>query len=174
MIKNLVILFILTTLSNAIATLKNMFIIKKQSKPAYIATFVDAIVFGTIMKRISDGENVFFILAFAFGKVVGVWLGKIIENKIALGILEIEVFVNKKEAMINIADELRDLGYSVETTISYGYKGRKRYIIGITALRKELDNVKEVVIANGYKKPTMKIKEIAKVSGKFSLTSKKL
>lgn len=171
MLKDLIILFSLTTMSNAISTLRSVFVAKKQTKPAYIATFVDAIIFATVMKRISNGEDFIFIIVYAIGRVLGVCLGNYMENKIALGILEVELLVNDKDAMKKIADELRELGYSTETIASYGYKGRRRYTIKVTTLRKELEVIKNVANKHGYETPTMKIKEVSKVLGKYSLTS---
>lgn len=161
------IFFSLTAISNAIGILKNIFITKKQLKPAYIVTFIDSIVFATVMKKISSGSGLLFILVYSVGRVIGTWLGDRIENRLAFGILEVELLLNDGSAAKKIADELRDLGYSVGTMTEYGYHGKKRYKLNIVIKRKEMERIEEVVSSYGYDEPTMKIKEISKVSGKF-------
>lgn len=163
-------LIVITALSNAIGTLKTIFVSKKYLKPVYITTFLDAIVFGTIMKKITSGEEFYLIIAFAIGKVLGAWLGDFLDNKLALGILEIDIYLNHFEKMKDIADELRDLGYSTETSVSFGYKGKKRYKINVTMLRKEIPILREILAKYEYPDPTMRIKEISNINGKISIS----
>ena len=169
LIIELSILLLITTISATLGTLKHIFINKKQLKPAYVVTFIDAIMYGTIMKQISSGNGVYFILTFAVGKLLGTGLGDLIENKLALGIIEVDLYVNHSENMKLIADNLRELGYSVDTGIRYGYQGKKRYVVNATILRKELDKVKKVAQEHGYNEPTVRIREISKVYGKFNM-----
>ena len=169
-ILNLLGLIGITALSNAIGTLKTIFVSKKYLKPVYITTFLDSLIFGTIMKKITSGEDFYFIIAFAIGKVIGAWLGDLLDNKLALGILEIEIFLNHFDKMKDIADELRDLGYSTETSISFGYKGKKRYKINVTMLRKEVSVLREILSNYDYEDPTMKVKEVSNINGKMSIS----
>lgn len=169
-IMNLVGLIGITALSNAIGTLKTIFVSKRYLKPIYITTFLDALIFGTIMKKITSGEEFYLVIAFAVGKVIGAWLGDFLDNKLALGILEIEILLNNFDKMKDIADELRDLGYSTETSISFGYKGKKRYKINVTMLRKETKVLTEILSKYDYTDPTMKTKEISNIGGKMSIS----
>ncbi|MFF2531419.1 DUF5698 domain-containing protein [Brevibacillus sp. NPDC058079] len=161
----------INVLSNSIGTLKTIFISKKYLKPAYVITFLDAIIFATALKQITSGNGVEFLIAFAIGKVFGVYVADVIETRMALGILETEIFLNDKERMIDVADVLRDKGYTVNTSISYGYKGMKRYRIEVTLLRKEFSVLENVLNDFDIKDPTMQVKDISNVRGKISVSS---
>ena len=168
---NLAALMGITALSNTIGTLKTIFVAKKYAKPVYITTFIDALVYGTVMKQVSSGEGFYFILAFALGKLIGAWIGDSIENKIALGIIEVEIYQNSLEKTILIADELRSLGYSVETSTTFGYKGKKRYKTNVVILRKEYIVLENILKKHDYINPTLKIRDINNITGKFSISS---
>lgn len=169
LILQLIGLVLINAISNTLGTL-TIFNTKRYMKPTYILTFLDAIIFATVMKQISSGDGIYFILAYAVGKLIGVYFADIIEKKMAFGILEIDFYLNDKEKMIQIADFLRDMGYSVNTTFTYGYGGAKRYRIEVTMLRKELPILEEVLRKFDYNEPTLSIKEVSKVKGKISLT----
>lgn len=164
---------IITTISSSLGTLKNMLIARKQIKASYIVSFLDALLFATIMKQISSGDGFIFALAYATGKLLGAMLGNLIEKKMALGTLEVEIAVNHFDRMVCIADKLRDLGYSVETSAVFGYEGKKRYKIVVILLRKEMCILNKVLEENGYEEPTMIIRDVSSISGKISIRSEK-
>jgi uncharacterized protein YebE (UPF0316 family) len=165
-------IILINAISNTLGTLKNIFTAKKFVKPLYIITFIDAIIFATVIKQVSNSSNgVYFITAYAIGKVLGAYIANKLEDKLALGISEVDIFVNNKDKMKQIADEIRDKGYTVNTYISYGKFGIKRYVIEVTILRKELYILKEILTKHGYEKPTLKIKEVNNYKGKISLSN---
>lgn len=167
---NLGIMVVLGICTNSLATLKTIFVSKKAKKPVYILTFIDALLFGTVLKQISTGEDIIFVIAYAVGRVLGYLIGDAIESKIALGNSEIEMSLNNFKKMVEIADGLREEGYSVETYNTYGYEGRKRYKIVITTQRKSVVSVIDRIKSYGYEEPTLKIREIQKVEGKFTIS----
>ncbi len=170
-ISGILIFTLITIISSSINTLRSMFLARKQVRAAYIATFLDAVLFATIMKKISAGDGMIFAIAFATGKTIGAYLGNKIEEKMALGIIQVDISLNHFHKMIDIADELRDLGYAVETSTVFGYGGNKRYKINITISRDELKVLKDVMEKYGYKDPTLVIKDVANVSGKITVSS---
>lgn len=163
-------LVLINAVSNTVGTLKTIFSTKRFVKPLYVVTFIDAIIFATIMKQIASGNGLYFILAFAIGKVIGVYFADKLETRMALGILEIDFYLNNKQKMIDIADSLREMGYSVNTSIIYGNKGLKRYRIEVTMLRKEVPVLHAVLRKHDYEDPTLSVKEVSKVHGKISLS----
>lgn len=163
-------LVLINAVSNTVGTLKTIFSTKRFVKPLYVVTFIDAVIFATIMKQIASGNGLYFILAFAIGKVIGVYFADKLETKMALGILEIDFYLNNKQKMIDIADSLREMGYSVNTSIIYGNKGLKRYRIEVTMLRKEVPVLHAVLRKHDYEDPTLSVKEVSKVQGKISLS----
>lgn len=161
----------LTMLSSAFGTLKHILISKGQKKASYVAIFMDALIFSTILKTISGGDGFLFGVAYAVGKLLGAMLANKIEEMLALGILEINLSVNHFDKMVEIADELRDLGYSVETSSVFGYGGKVRYKLDILISRKEFHILTETLEKHGYENPTMSIKGVSKVAGKISTNS---
>lgn len=169
--KGIILFALLTVLSSTINTLRSMFLARKQFKANYIATFLDAILFATIMKKISAGDGVLYVLSYATGRTFGSFLGNKLEARMALGIIQVDISLNHFEKMISIADELRDLGYSVETSSVFGYGGNKRYKISTTISRSELNSIKAVLINYGYDEPTFVIKDVSNIAGKISVRS---
>lgn len=160
---------LLTIVSSATATLRSMFLARKQFKANYIATFIDAMMFATIMKRISAGDGLVYALAYAVGRTFGAYLGHNIEAKMALGIIQLEISINHFDKMVSIADEMRDSGYAVETYSVFGYGGKKRYKIVVTISRGEMSTIVDVLERNGYDEPTMIIRDVSKVAGKITV-----
>lgn len=172
MILSLLIVFLLNIVASTMKVLNTIFISKKIMKPVYVIMFVDAILFTVGLKMVTNGESFLFILAFAFGKITGVYIANILEDKIAIGTLEVSFYANGEKA-IEIADTLRHLGYGVTTLKGYGINGTPRYLLDITIERKELPLLKNIFKKFGYDNATMVIREIKGFSGKIKTTQNK-
>lgn len=166
MIVDLLIIFMLNIVASAMKVLNTMFISKKIMKPVYITTFIDACVFSYGLKMISEGDNLLFILVFALGKVLGAYLANVLEEKMAIGLLEVSLYANGRKAL-KLADTLRELGFSVTTLKGYGINGNTRFMLDIALERKDLPLLKEVLAKYGFDEATMVIRDINSVSGKF-------
>lgn len=162
------ILFIGSAISNTTGTLKNNFTVKGYIKPMYITTFLDAMIFALVTKGMISGSGFLHTFVYACGRVLGSYIARKMENKIALGVMEVDVLFNNKDKATEIADELRDMGYSVEGMVENGFKGKKRRLLRVTINRKDVDILKETLAKHGYKKPTMKMKELDDVAGNFA------
>lgn len=164
-----VLIFILNVIGNSLSTMKTIFVAKKLLRPAYIIVFLEAAVFFGTIGEIAKDNNFFYLIAFALGKTAGTWVGNFFENKMALGILEISVFAKNEKAKI-IADELRNIGYSVTNYKGFGINGKTRYEMKITIKRKELSLLKKILAKYGYDEATMVIREVNSVMGKISIS----
>lgn len=165
--------FFLNIAASTMGVLNTILISKKIMKPVYFVMFIDAIVFTTGIKLVSNGDSFYFILAFAAGKVIGAFLANKIEDKLALGLLEVTVFAKPDKAFL-IADALREMGYGVTTMKGYGQDGNIRFSVEVTIKRKEYDLLKSILEKYGYNDAAMVIKEIKKVSGKIKTTRKEV
>lgn len=159
---------ILTVFSSTLGTLKHLLISRGQKRASYITIFFDSLIFSTILKKISGGDGLIFGVAYGTGKVLGAMLANKLEEVLALGTIEISISLNHFDRMVSIADELRDLGYTVETYSVYGYEGKTRYKIDVIIDRKEVQVLRKILEKNGYDEPTMTVKHISKFSGKIS------
>lgn len=171
MITTLVIVFLLNVLSNTLGTLKTIFISKRVTKPAYIVTFIDSIVFTYGFKMVASDDSLWLIIAFASGKVVGAILADYIDSKMAFGLLELTIYSGKEKAT-EIADSLRGLGFSVTTVKGYGINGSERFEVNIAMERKGFPLVREFLKKHGYSNATMVVRDINSYSGKFLQTGK--
>src|SRR5690606_11458524 len=81
----------------------------------------------------SDLSNYMNMIAYALGFGVGLYLGQLLEQRLAIGFVSLEVNVmNKNEEMIQ---RLRDEGFSVSTSEVEGMNEARRYKLDCTARR---------------------------------------
>jgi len=172
MLVGIISVFLLNIAASTMGVLNTLLISKKIMKPVYFIMFIDAIVFTTGIKMVSNGDSFYFVLAFAAGKVIGAFCANKIEDKLALGVLEVSVFANGTKAK-KMADSLRTIGYSVTTMKGYGLNGKPRFTVNITIQRKELKLLKEILHKYKDRDVTMVIKEIKGVTGKIKTSFEK-
>ena len=103
---NYVIIFALNVFATCLGNLKTTFLAQKAIKPVYVTTFIDAIVFVYAFKLVTSSNGYGYILSYALGKLLGVFLANIIEKTLAIGQLEIEVYKHPVEGK-TLADSLR-------------------------------------------------------------------
>jgi len=166
----LVILFLITAFTNILATLKTILISKKIMNPVYIMVFIDAVIFAAVLSKVTSSEGAHFTISYALGKTLGVFIGNKIEDKLALGILEVDVFLSNKDKMIEIAEKLRNEGYTVNNYLARGNNGERRYKIEVVIKRCELKVLEDIMLKSGVNNPTLKIKNLSKVNGKITTT----
>jgi len=163
-------LFLITALTNVLATLKNILLAKSIMNPVYLLVFIDSIIFATILGKVTNSDGIHFGIAYALGKTLGVFIGGIIEERLALGILEVDVFLNNKDKMIQLAEKLREEGYTVNNFLARGNNGDRRYKVEVVIRRKEFKILQEIMDECGVTDPTLKIKNLNKVEGKITTT----
>jgi len=167
-------LFLITALTNVLATLKNILLAKSIMNPVYLLVFIDSIIFATILGKVTNSEGIHFGIAYALGKTLGVYIGGKIEEQLALGILEVDIFLNDKAKMIEIAEKLRDEGYTVNNFLARGNNGDRRYKVEVVIKRKEISVLENIMEECGITNPTLKIKNLNKVEGKITATRLKV
>lgn len=166
----LVALFIVTAFTNVLGTLKTILMSKKIMNPVYLLVFVDALIFAKIVSQVTSSDGMLFTVAYALGRTVGVYIGGKIEEKMALGILEVDLFLNDKEKVNKIAKRLRETGYTVNNFITGGNNEEKRYQIEVVIKRKEFKILEDIIEEFGVINPTLKVKTLNKIDGKITTT----
>ncbi len=63
--------------------------------PVYMVVFVDAMIFATVVTKVTSSKGFHYTAAYAMGRTVGVFIGNKIEERLALGILEVDIFLKK-------------------------------------------------------------------------------
>lgn len=176
---NLVLIFILNASSVCLGTLKTLFLNKRFMHPAYLTTFLDALICGYALKMIASSSGLAFILSFGLGRIFGVYLGSWIDNKLALGTAEVTVYKEDLYEGIKTADNLRSLGFPVTTGKGYGIEGQERLVLNIIIKRKDLPRLQEVLNSQG--KVNAVVRDVDRALGKvlkplepFDTNNKKL
>ncbi|MCR4400729.1 MAG: hypothetical protein NUV35_07680, partial [Syntrophomonadaceae bacterium] len=163
---NLLLIFGLNVLSTGLGTLRGIFLARQVLRPVYVTTFLDALVFAWAFKLVAESAGLYYVAAFAAGKVAGVYLGNLVERRLALGLVEVTVYKHVPQG-IELADRLREDGFSVTTQIGYGLEGRSRLVLSIVTQRAHLRQLQELLAAEGEPQ-TMAVKQVERVSGKMA------
>lgn len=163
-------LFLITTFTNVLATLKTILMSKKIMNPVYLLVFADAMIFATVVSRVTSADGIQFTIAYALGKTAGVYIGGKIEDRLALGVLEVDLFLNDKSKVIEIANKLRETGYTVNNSLVRGNNEKKRYQIEVVIKRKEFKILEDIIKEFGIVNPTLKVKTLSKIDGKITTT----
>lgn len=166
-------LFLITAFTNILATLKTILISKKIMNPVYMLAFADAMIFAATVSKVSSSDGWHYTLAYALGRTFGVFIGNRLEERLALGILEVDVFLNHKDKMIQVAEELRKEGYTVNNFLARGNNGDRRYKIEVVIKRKEFKILETILHECGISQPTLKVKNLSSINGKITSTSSK-
>jgi len=159
--------FALNVVSTALSTLKTVFLVRGFVKPVYLVVLLDALTFVWGMKLVVDSEDWLFLLVFALGKTAGVWVGDVIDKKLALGILDVTIMA-KREKAHRIADYLRSLGIVSNTVKTYGLNGEEKWDVRFLVNRREFDSVLRSLENQGFDNLSMVINTVDKVTGKIS------
>ena len=163
-------LFLVTAFTNILATLKTILMSKKIMNPVYLLVFTDAMIFATIVSKVTSSDGIQFTIAYALGRTVGVFIGGKIEERLGLGILEVDLFLNDKNKVRSIAKRLRETGYTVNSFLAHGNNEEKRYQIEVVIKRKEFKVFEDILAEYNVVNPTLKVKTLSKVDGKITTT----
>ena len=163
-------LFLVTAFTNILATLKTILMSKKIMNPVYLLVFADAMIFATTISKITSGDGIQYTIAYALGRTAGTYIGGIIEERMALGILEVDLFLNDKSKVYEISKKLRETGYTVNNFIVGGNNEEKRYQIEVVIKRNEFKILESIIEEFGVVNPTLKIKTLNKINGKITTT----
>src|SRR5699024_9075138 len=163
-------LFLITAFTNILATLKPILMSKKIMNPVYLLVFLDAMIFTTIMSKVTSSEGVQFTIAYALGRTFGVLLGGKIEDRLALGMLEVDLFLNDGEKAAGIAQRLRETGYTVNNFLVGGNEDVDRHQVEVVINRKEFKILECIINDFNVFNPTLKVKTLNKVDGKITTT----
>lgn len=173
MIIGLMIMFLITAFTNILSTLKTILMSKNIMNPVYLFVFVDALIFATIVSKVTSSEGIHYTMAFALGKTFGVFLGGIIEDKMALGICEVDLFLNDSTKANEIAQRIRETGYTVNNFLVGGNNETERHQIEVVINRKEIKVLENIIKDFDVVNPTLKVKTLNKVDGKITTTKLK-
>jgi len=123
-------IFVAKLLEVAIATVRTVLMARGNRVAASLLSAVEItiwlIVTSTVLMGLS--EDPLMAVAFGLAFATGIYLGIMIEDKLALGLAQIEVIAGFEEAK-QITLKMRDNGYGVTTFDCGGLEGRKQAVV---------------------------------------------
>ncbi|HNX27852.1 MAG TPA: DUF2179 domain-containing protein [Syntrophomonadaceae bacterium] len=124
MILELLFIFFARVIDVTLGTIRMIFVIRGDRVPAAAIGFVEIMVYTVALSMVIGSlDNPVKLVIFCTGFAMGVLLGSVIEEKLALGYRGIQVTIEAEE--YGLIDELREEGYPVTTWQAYGKTGPK-------------------------------------------------
>ena len=126
----LFLIFISKIVEVAIATLRVILISKGYRKQGTMLSFVEILLWTFIASRVIMGfiEAPIKGIAFCFGFSIGVYIGSLIESKIAMGRVLIQTIISKESEKL-IVGSMRERGYGVTTMQAQGMNSEKTVLM---------------------------------------------
>lgn len=137
---------------------------------APIVGFCEILIWLVAMSQIfSNLTNFIYYIAYAGGFAMGNYMGLIVEGKISLGLLSLQLIIRENpEKLINL---LNEQGYSITTMTAEGSKGLVRIVL-LVIKRKNLPKILELVHVNNPK-AFISVEQVKSVSGgNFPITKR--
>jgi uncharacterized protein YebE (UPF0316 family) len=132
-----------------LGTLRIIFISQGKRSLAPLVGFFEVLIWLLAAGQIfSNLTNVIYYFAYAGGFAMGNYVGLVIENKISLGLLSLNLIV--RENPENLINELNKNGYGITSLSAEGTKGIVKLIV-VVIKRKNLPNVLKIVRTNNPK-----------------------
>jgi len=135
-------IFLLRVLNLSMDTVRILFVIQGRKVIVWILGFIQSIVFvlaiGSVLSQL---DNIWFLLAYAGGYSTGTSIGMWIEERLALGYLQVTIISPSLGALI--ADHLRKEGFAVTEIPARGRDGMVS-ILHCSVMRRDLDLLESI------------------------------
>jgi uncharacterized protein YebE (UPF0316 family) len=138
------IIFVAQLIYVPIFSLRTIMMVKGMKEKAAVLGAIEGIIYVVALGIVfSDLSNYLNMIAYALGFGIGLYIGQIIEQKLAIGFVSIEVnIMNRNEELTR---HLRDEGFSVSTSEVEGMNHARRYRLDCTARRDREDEFIKIV-----------------------------
>ncbi|HOE06377.1 MAG TPA: DUF5698 domain-containing protein [Bacilli bacterium] len=136
-----IIIFIAKIIEVTIGVLRMVLITKGERKLATVIAFFEIVIWLLVVSTVlvDITEDPFKVLAYAAGFAFGQMFGSLLEDKIALGNIRVEIIADE-DIGIKLANHLRENKFGV-TTIEASGMTHKKMIIFLYAARKQMKNI---------------------------------
>jgi uncharacterized protein YebE (UPF0316 family) len=141
-----VLIFLARICDVSIGTMRIIFVSKGKRNIAPVLGFFEVLIWITAISKIMQNlDNYINYIAYAAGFATGNFVGMIIEEKLAMGILMVRVFAHERGS--ELVQTLNGNGYGATVVEAHGARERVDLIYTIVQ-RNELGNVLELI--NGF------------------------
>lgn len=136
-------IFFLRILDVSIATVRLLSAVRGRKLTAMTLGFIEILIWivavGTVVRHL---DSPLLVVSYAAGFAAGTYVGMTIEEKLAFGLAEVRII--SREAGVEIADALRELGFGVTELLGQGREGRVE-IVNTVVQRRSLGTVYSTV-----------------------------
>lgn len=128
------IIFVAQLIFVPVLTLRTIMMVKGMKGKASALGTLEGVIYVIALGLVfSDLSNYLNMAAYALGFGLGVYLGQLLEQRLAIGFVSIEVNIMKKNE--ELIQNLRNEGFSVSTSEVEGMNEARRYRLDCTARR---------------------------------------
>lgn len=129
----------------SIQSVKTVCMVKNQKIVAACLGFIECVVWGLVVSSVITtlSDNLYLLFSYCLGYSLGLYLGSIIENKIALGTSDIQIIVDKKH-ISNVENYLRENNHGFTVLKGYGSKDEMFVVIMVLPRRKSKKIINEI------------------------------
>ena len=126
-----------------LGTMRIIFTSRGRRNLAPVLGFVEVFIWVSVIAQITKGANNFVAyLAYAAGFATGNYVGMLIENKLAIGMLVVRAII--PGSVYELTKALSEKGYGVTRVDAHGLQGRVNLIYTIV-MRKNLPEVADII-----------------------------
>ncbi len=153
----------------SIQSVKTVCMVKGQKLIAAGLGFIECMVWGLVVSSVIASLSDDFMLLFAYclGYSMGLYLGSIIENKIALGTSSVQIMVNK-ENITDVENFLKEKNHGFTILDGHGSKS-EMFVVIIVLPRKEVKDVMQEIKNLCNNKVFMISSEVSKYTGGYGI-----
>lgn len=138
-----VMIFLARICDVSIGTMRIIFVSKGKKNIAPVLGFFEVLIWITAISKIMQNlDNYVNYIAYAGGFATGNFIGMIIEERLAMGILMVRIFAHEKGA--ELVSILNGKGYGATVVEAHGARERV-HLIDTIVQRNELDKVIELI-----------------------------
>lgn len=127
----------------SMATIRTLLVVRGQRLQAAAIGFFEVMVYIlALQKVVGQLNNPFNLLVYALGFATGNYVGSFLEEKLAMGLLSVQIITSKADE--TLAETIRDHGFGVTEIRGIGREGT-RQILMISLHRKALPVLNELI-----------------------------
>lgn len=153
----------------SIQSVKTVCMVKGQKVIAAVLGFIECLVWGLVVSSVITtlSENIMLLFSYCLGYASGLYLGSIIEGKIALGTSSIQIMVNKDHIDV-VGDYLKEKNLGFTILEGHGSKS-EMFVVIIVLPRKEVKAVMTEIRTLCDNKVFMVSSEVSKYTGGYGV-----
>ncbi|SFS43066.1 DUF2179 domain-containing protein [Marininema halotolerans] len=142
----LVFIFFIQIAYVTLSTIRLIVMMKGNAKLASLVSFVEIFIYMLGLATVLDNIDAWYnLVTYCLGFALGVYTGSIIEEKLAMGYVTVQVITRKEDS--DMPQQLRNAGFGVTSWVGEGLSGERLVLMVLTKRRRQkalVEKVKEI------------------------------